>query len=746
MKQQISLHFWVILQVLLMVPGSAESGEWQHFTSGTHVTAIADDGEFLWIGCEGLVKLNKTTGTFEYFNKNNSFLLDNFINDILIDKQKNVWIATANGLNRISQGNWMFYDYRSFAGFSCDVRAMTLDKSNTLWMVVGANALIAIDKESWSFYYYRVPIESLGMPYSLAIDSTGNKWIAARGGILIFKGFEWQVIDTWHGLPFALPAYAINIDATNTKWISTGSGLYKVDSTGWQKVNPETDIVALTRDREGRLWAGTRYNGLARLDSNQWTFFNRQNSGLSSNRIRTLKFDEQNHLWAGTVPFYENSGQMKGGGLCRYNGTNWKTYTFGNSGLGNGFIYAIAIDSTGKKWFGTANGLYSYDGNGWNEYNRENSPLPGSAIRALIADNKNLLWIGTQDSGLFKFDSQKWEVFNTENSLLPENSILALQIDKNNDLWIGGARFLAKLSGDSWTSFDASNTGFTFYYVNSIQVDHENNVWILAGDLFKYDGSTWTRFPLDRTTTLQIDAEDRIWIGRMPIFVGDRPFGHAGLLVFDGTDWTENDVYAGASDWVTALHFDKQQNLWIGMNPNDYFSRWYEPMYNWRGGLLKYDGTTFTEFNFGNSGLSDNNIYCFESDQQGHLWIGTGGSGVSVYREGGIVSVTSKIDHSTETSSIILKTFPNPFNSQTQILYSVNEPSVIQLEIYNLLGRIVKRLAAEYQLPGDYQIAWDGCDANGGKAASGVYFCRLTAVAQSTQKILTRVKKLVLLE
>jgi len=121
----------------------------------------------------------------------------------------------------------------------------------------------------------------------------------------------------------------------------------------------------------------------------------------------------------------------------------------------------------------------------------------------------------------------------------------------------------------------------------------------------------------------------------MPITQGDRPFGGGGLLVFDGIAWTVNDIYAGASDWVTALHVDKQQNLWIGMNPNDYFSRWYEALYNGRGGLLKYDGINFTEFNFLNSDLSDNNIYSFESDKQGHLWIGTGGSGVSVYRKGG---------------------------------------------------------------------------------------------------------------
>jgi len=466
MKKQISLHFWAILPVLLMALGSAESGEWQNFTSGTHVTAIADDGEFLWIGCEGLVKLNKKTGTFEYFNKNNSYLLDNFINDIVVDKQKNIWIATANGLNRISQGVWYIHNYRYFGDYWGNVRAMALDKSNTLWMVTESTALIALDEESWSVQYYQVPVQPIGLPYSLAIDSTGNKWIAAWGGILIFKGFEWELIDSRHGLPFALPAYAINIDPENTKWISTGSGLFKVDSTGWQKVNSTADVVALTRDREGTLWGATRHNGLARLDSNQWTFFNRQNSGLSSDWIRTLKFDDQNHLWAGTVPFYENSGQMKGGGLCRYDGENWTTYTFGNSGLGNGYIYAIAIDSTGKKWFGTANGLYSYDGNGWNEYNCENSPLPGSAIRALIVDNKNQLWIGTQDSGLFKFDSQKWEVYNTENSSLPGNSIFALQIDKSNDLWMGGERCLAKLSGDSWTTYNASNTGFTFYFVN----------------------------------------------------------------------------------------------------------------------------------------------------------------------------------------------------------------------------------------------------------------------------------------
>jgi hypothetical protein len=67
--------------------------------------------------------------------------------------------------------------------------------------------------------------------------------------------------------------------------------------------------------------------------------------------------------------------------------------------------------------------------------------------------------------------------------------------------------------------------------------------------------------------------------------------------------------------------------------------------------------------------------------------------------------------------------FPNPFNPQTTISYSLAKPGNIKLIIYNILGREVETLINEQQLPGAYYLRWVA-DEN---LPAGIYFCRLQA-------------------
>ncbi|MFQ5453179.1 MAG: M6 family metalloprotease domain-containing protein [Candidatus Zixiibacteriota bacterium] len=77
--------------------------------------------------------------------------------------------------------------------------------------------------------------------------------------------------------------------------------------------------------------------------------------------------------------------------------------------------------------------------------------------------------------------------------------------------------------------------------------------------------------------------------------------------------------------------------------------------------------------------------------------------------------------------------YPNPFNPTTTISYTIRaagnigsaQPLTI-LSIYNILGQNVKTLIDEVQVPGTYNIDWDGTDQNNQKVSTGIYFYRLT--------------------
>jgi len=66
--------------------------------------------------------------------------------------------------------------------------------------------------------------------------------------------------------------------------------------------------------------------------------------------------------------------------------------------------------------------------------------------------------------------------------------------------------------------------------------------------------------------------------------------------------------------------------------------------------------------------------------------------------------------------------FPNPFNSETNVEFSLTERSEVTLRVYDLLGREVKRLADEQLPAGNYRVRFEAS-----RLASGPYFIVLEA-------------------
>ena len=70
--------------------------------------------------------------------------------------------------------------------------------------------------------------------------------------------------------------------------------------------------------------------------------------------------------------------------------------------------------------------------------------------------------------------------------------------------------------------------------------------------------------------------------------------------------------------------------------------------------------------------------------------------------------------------------FPNPFNPLTHISFSLPTAGVVDLRVYDMLGREVALLDRQQRQPGRYQVVWNGRTDAGRPVPSGVYFARLT--------------------
>lgn len=75
---------------------------------------------------------------------------------------------------------------------------------------------------------------------------------------------------------------------------------------------------------------------------------------------------------------------------------------------------------------------------------------------------------------------------------------------------------------------------------------------------------------------------------------------------------------------------------------------------------------------------------------------------------------------------IEITNYPNPFNPETTIQFSLPYPGRVKLVVYNIKGQQVKMILNEYKDAGEYLVGWNGTDDNGGIVPSGVYFYNIS--------------------
>ena len=102
----------------------------------------------------------------------------------------------------------------------------------------------------------------------------------------------------------------------------------------------------------------------------------------------------------------------------------------------------------------------------------------------------------------------------------------------------------------------------------------------------------------------------------------------------------------------------------------------------------------------------------------------------------GVKSIETKIE-----TGYLLQNHPNPFSASTLIRFGVFEKSKVELYIFDLSGRLVKKLLHQTLPNGRYTAEWNRTDQAETKISSGAYICRLMMNGKNVKNIRMIVQK-----
>ncbi|MCF7903195.1 MAG: T9SS type A sorting domain-containing protein, partial [Candidatus Marinimicrobia bacterium] len=183
------------------------------------------------------------------------------------------------------------------------------------------------------------------------------------------------------------------------------------------------------------------------------------------------------------------------------------------------------------------------------------------------------------------------------------------------------------------------------------------------------------------------------------------------------TEWGSPDVvHNRAALYLFKIEDTQIEHLW--------HSPTIDSGYTWSGDLGDFDGDGLLEAAI---------VYAKQGGGVYGYW--------QIYESPDILTTIAPEPHAIEPDGFSVgNPYPNPFNPNTTIRYTIPNNSPVTVTIYDQLGRQVNTLINENQAIGAHQIQWNGTDQSGRQLASGIYFCRIQAgrSAQSVKLVLLR--------
>ncbi len=584
----------------------------------------------------------------------------NGVTCILKDYKGYMWFGSIDGLIRYDGANLYVYENDPDDSTSLShsaVNALVEDKNNNLWIGT-AGGLNLYNRDKDNFIHagsINTDIDRLSDSYisALCTDKKSLLWVGTFDGVNIYNPekktithFSYNVND--QNAISSSRITCIAIDSEDNIWLGTQNGLnlYSDKIKGFrhfytQQGNEESlsnnNITSLAVDLNGNIWVGTRGGGLNKLIKRNGDYLfkrycsNSQPGGLSNNFVLSLNADNRGYLWIGT----ENGGLNRlqiNTGLFNV----FKVEEGNNHSLSSNSIWALYSDNEDRLWIGTHNkGINVIDENFSKFESFQKNPvnkfsLTDDDITGFAEDNRGNVWIATDGGGICRFDPETGRfnkiLINSEgDNFLANNAVKAILYDSRENLWIGtwagGIDRLSKNGVKIETYNIESEHGGGNNNMLCLYEDSKGNIWAgTAGSgLFKYNAVTNKFDQVNCSSQSGIltesayvssmleDSEGSFWVGTLygMVILKRGPDQKFSCINFSRVD----NSPTLSSNAIEVIFEDREKRLWFGTTDNGL-------------NLFNRKDSTFTIFQK-KDGLPSNSIRGILEDDGGFLWIMT---------------------------------------------------------------------------------------------------------------------------
>ncbi len=397
-------------------------------------SALALDGEGrVWCALGGRI------GLLEGHAFQERYRLDDNEVVLTVAQDGGIWACTGERVYKLTTDHPPIRQADLPAG--CRPLSLLEDRTGAVWIGTLRNGLFRLEEN----VLQAVKVSHLQVS-ALLEDRDGNIWAGTLGGGLSrLRPRAIELLSVEAGLP-STSVSSVCQDSTGRYWAATVNGhLVSGDGTTWS-LQPSGagwpgDAVCVAADRRGRLWVGTRGQGLHEIDlrtgqTRVW----QPRPESPGNSIRSLLVAADDTLWF-------SAGDRPG---SFYHLADGKLRPISAPATARN-IRSIAQDATGQIWVGTSDGQILRVAGDALVSDPGLSAAITTSVRCLHATGDGSLWIGYAERAIAHFKDGKYTLFAGKTSLVPD-IISQIGSDKNGALWLAGPRGFYKLSAPALTA------------------------------------------------------------------------------------------------------------------------------------------------------------------------------------------------------------------------------------------------------------------------------------------------------